>query len=77
MQMTVYNFQKFNQQLKNNKLQLQTRLLHTRHLGLLVEYCQQADQIGRIFAHWAFVYFGKFILITELAKIFGLFFPTV
>jgi hypothetical protein len=35
----------------------------------------QGDQIGRIFAHWAFVYFGQFLNITKVAQSFGLPFP--
>jgi hypothetical protein len=32
--------------------------------------CKQGDQIVRIFAHWATVYFGQFF-ITQVAHIFG------
>jgi hypothetical protein len=32
---------------------------------------QQGDQIGRIFARWAIVYFGLFLKVTEVAKHFG------
>jgi hypothetical protein len=30
----------------------------------------QGDQIGRIFAHWAIVFFGQLLKITEVAQIF-------
>jgi hypothetical protein len=34
----------------------------------------QGDQIGRIFAYWAIVFFGAFLKITEVAQIFVLLF---
>jgi hypothetical protein len=37
----------------------------------------QGDQIGRIFASWAFVVFGIFWKIKEVAQILGLLFSTV
>jgi hypothetical protein len=30
---------------------------------------RQGDQIGRIFAQWAIIYFGQFLKITEVAHI--------
>jgi hypothetical protein len=42
----------------------------------LALFCsQQGDQIGRIFAHWVIVSFGKVFLIAEVPLIFGLLFP--
>jgi hypothetical protein len=32
----------------------------------------QDNQIGRIFAHWAIVYFDEFLKMTEAAQTFGL-----
>jgi hypothetical protein len=37
----------------------------------------QGDQIGRIFAFWAVVYFGQFFLIGKKRKLFGLLFSAV
>jgi hypothetical protein len=40
--------------------------------------CQiQCDQIGRIFAKWAIVYFGRLFKILEVTHIFGLIYSTV
>jgi hypothetical protein len=36
--------------------------------------CYQGDQIVRIFAYWAFVLFGSFLTITEVAKSLWAFF---
>jgi hypothetical protein len=38
---------------------------------------RQSDQIGRIFAHWAIVYFGHFFENYNVGPNFGLHFPTV
>jgi hypothetical protein len=38
---------------------------------------EQSDQIGRIFAAWATVYFGHFLKIKKLAHISGATFSTV
>jgi hypothetical protein len=35
----------------------------------------QCDQIGRLFAYWAIIYFGWILKITEIAFILGLLFP--
>jgi hypothetical protein len=37
--------------------------------GLRDKVLEQGDQIGRIFAEWVIVYFGKFLKITEVVKI--------
>jgi hypothetical protein len=34
-------------------------------------------RLGELFAHWVFVYFGKFLKIAEVPNIFGMFFSTV
>jgi hypothetical protein len=43
----------------------------------LVETKRLGDQIGRIFAHWAIVFFGQFFNSTSMyvAQICGLLFP--
>jgi hypothetical protein len=35
----------------------------------------QCDQIGRLFAYWAIIYFGWILKITEIAFILGRIFP--
>jgi hypothetical protein len=45
-----------------------------------VEQCicgVQCDQIGRIFAFWAIVYFGQILTMTQVAQIIGLLYSTV
>jgi hypothetical protein len=31
----------------------------------------QGDQIGRIFAYWVIIFFGRFLKISEVAQIYG------
>jgi hypothetical protein len=38
------------------------------------ELRKQGDQIGRIFAHWAIVFFKQFLKMIEVAQNFGLHF---
>jgi hypothetical protein len=46
--------------------------LHKR-LWFLPTY--QGDQIGLLFAHWAIVFVGQFLIITVVVQIFGVIFP--
>jgi hypothetical protein len=43
----------------------------------LILYFDQGDQIGRIFAYWAILFFGQFFLTTEEAQFFGKLFSLV
>jgi hypothetical protein len=38
---------------------------------------RQGDQIGRIFAHWAIVFWGRFLIIAEVAQIHWLPFSAI
>jgi hypothetical protein len=44
-------------------------------LGGTCSSVQQGDQIGRIFAYWAFVYFGQFFSLQKELKFLGNLFP--
>jgi hypothetical protein len=63
-----------------NCLQSNLRLRNVSHCQkrvFLGDRPQQGDQIGRIFASWAIVYFGTFLKITKTTVILGLLFSTV
>jgi hypothetical protein len=44
-------------------------------MNLRVTLSGQGDDVGRIFAYWAIVYFSRLLKITEKANILGQLFP--